>query len=103
MTTEHAIIDTSPLYEELSRLAKENADLKKQLSWTPCSEGTPASDGVYDVTVVTLDKDPIRVSDIAWHSLGQWWRVTEDSCVGSAHECQVLAWRPRPEPYRGDP
>lgn len=81
-------------HRQLAEWLKELKQLKNQTSWIPVSE-PPEEDGRYYVTrhdyVTQTD-----FIDLLWYEKGVWWnrQFTGDYAV--------IAWMPKPEPYKAE-
>ena len=66
--------------------------------WIPVTEALPIND--VDVIVSVLDDSgdtPYRFTSVGWCTPnGQYWVVDNEMCYG------VIAWKPLPEPWRGE-
>ena len=60
--------------------------------WIPCSERLPETIGEYEVTVL-LNPSKNRISTTLFYHNG-WW-------IGREKINSVIAWREKPEPYKG--
>lgn len=95
-------------YARIEELEQENAQLRLQIDmlkmerendcWIPCSERMPEIEE--DVTVTIENENGERFTDI-WNAYynGNCWQW---SGTYSTVECEIISWRPLPEPYKGD-
>lgn len=68
--------------------------------WIPCSEGLPKTMGEYLITVLSNpSKNPIT-SAAFYSALKKEFGIFKPS--GEWEKWNVVAWMPRPKPYRGD-
>ncbi|MDD4370964.1 MAG: hypothetical protein PHD56_07820 [Anaerostipes sp.] len=81
-----------------------NEDCEKVGEWTPVSEGLPkkqsGKDGeYYDFVLVTLNDGDVSIGvyrdDDKW-----WWTRHSHGGDGYVPRNNVVAWMPRPKPYR---
>jgi hypothetical protein len=72
--------------------------------WIPVTEALPKNAEFVLLTIRRLDKSYsqipfISVGYVSWNQTA-WWCAHDGDC--DAHNVEVLAWMPLPEPYRGE-
>ena len=72
--------------------------------WIPVTEALPKNAEFVLLTIRRLDKSYsqipfISVGYVSWNQ-NAWWCAHDGDC--DAHNVEVLAWMPLPEPYRGE-
>ena len=83
----------------LEWLNAEALEMQEQDRWTPCKEKMPAKP--FGCFVTVMDTNPITQEEfenilpyfVGWD--GEQWNGAD----GEQIPCEVLAWRPLPEPY----
>lgn len=87
---------------EIEKAVGENCLLRSQDEWVPVSERLPKRIGVYNVTRKLKEGETIYfISDVSYFDGQNTWHG--DVCVnhGRPYLTDIIAWRPRPEPYKG--
>ena len=77
---------------------------ESEQKWIPVSEALPENTEFVLLTIRRLDKSYnqipfISVGYVSWNQTA-WWCAHDGDC--DAHNVEVLAWMPLPEPYRAE-
>ena len=85
-------------YDEAFRMAIEALSVEVKDDWVPCSKGLPdigedvlTTDIYGDVDIETLTEVP-RSDNVIWEDEDGFYTDFED----------IIAWMPKPKPYKGD-
>ena len=83
------------------KLVQTLPSAKPEQKWIPVSEALPENTEFVLLTIRRLDKSYnqipfISVGYISWNQTA-WWCAHDGDC--DAHNVEVLAWMPLPEPY----
>lgn len=79
-------------YHDLLEEAYELGKKESRFAWIPCGERLPETVGEYVVTVLS-NPGKNRISTTLFYHNG-WW-------IGREKINSVIAWREKPEPYKG--
>ena len=76
--------------------------LLAERNWVPCSERLPS---VYGEYLATVDGETIEVTYVPKTltlGLAKGWSTCEYDGYKSLSDNDVIAWRPKPTPYKGE-
>lgn len=90
--------------EEIIYAIDELPSVKPEWKWIPVTEALPEDTEFVLLTIRRLDKSYnqtpfISVGYISWNQ-SAWWCAHDGDC--DAHNVEVLAWMPLPEPWKGE-
>ena len=82
-------------------LAIKALEERPQGEWIPVSEGLPNTLGVYNVTRKLIEGETIYfISDASYFDGQNTWHRDTGINHGRPYLTDVIAWMPRPEPYK---
>lgn len=73
-----------------------------KVSWIPVSEKLPEDSGEYLVTVIDEDDETYKHTGIAWYAHPKDYDVKEGDWRDLMIDEVVIAWMPKPKPYKPD-
>lgn len=75
----------------------------KQNRWIPCSEKLPKQNGVYIVTRAVSDGfEYHNITDACYFDGSNVWHDDTRVNHGREYLADVIAWMPKPKPWKGD-
>lgn len=89
--------------EEIIYAIDEIPSVEPEWKWIPVTEALPEDTEFVLLTIRRLDKSYnqtpfISVGYVSWNQ-SAWWCAHDGDC--DAHNVEVLAWMPLPEPWKG--
>lgn len=90
--------------DEMIAIIKSLPSTEPEPKWIPVTEALPKNTEFVLLTIRRLDKSYnqipfISVGYVSWNQ-SAWWCAHDGDC--DAHNVEVLAWMPLPEPWRGE-
>ena len=84
------------ILEKLKQKAEEYNQSLTNSGWIPCSERLPEDNEIHECTV--LFNTGMRYIEYAYYDMAreEWWTHDDTGLVN------VIAWKPSPQPYRGE-
>lgn len=88
---------------KVSVIDGKDTNVPSNEGWIPVEERLPenSANSIYDMQLVTL-KDGEVCLGVYRNKDGEWWTRKQEGETHYKNKHEVIAWQPRPEPYKED-